>query len=311
MRPFRFGVQLVNAPDGKGWKEQARRVESLGYSVGSMPDHFTDQFAPLPALQCVLDSTTTLRAGALVFDNDYKHPLVLAKEMATMDVLSDGRVEIGLGAGWMTSDYEQAGIPYDTAGVRIDRFVEGLAVIKGVMGDGPFSFAGEHYTITGYDGHPKPAQSPRPPILIGGGGKRVLSIAAREADIVGINGSLHAGVIGPEALATMTADVVTEKVAIVAEAARAAGRLDDIELHIRTFFVSVTDDRARRVDEMAELISVEPSMIDTSPFALIGSPSEIAETLIERRDRYGFNFVTVSASELEEFAPVVSQLAGT
>ncbi len=226
--------------------EQARRVEDLGYSVGTMPDHFNDQFAPLPALQCVLDATTTLRAGALVFDNDYKHPLVLAKELATMDVLSDGRVEIGLGAGWMTADYEQSGMPYDRAGVRIDRFVEGLAVIKGVMGAGPFSFAGEHYTITDYDGLPKPVQSPRPPILIGGGGKRVLSIAAREADIVGVNGSLHAGVIGPEALATMTASRVADKVAIVAEAADAAGRLDDIEMHIRTFFVDVTDDRAAR-----------------------------------------------------------------
>jgi probable F420-dependent oxidoreductase len=310
-RPFRFGVQLVNASDGKGWKEQARRVESLGYAVGSMPDHFTDQLAPLPALQCVLDSTTTLRAGALVFDNDYKHPLVLAKEMATMDVLSDGRVEIGLGAGWMATDYEQSGIPYDTAGVRIDRFVEGLAVIKGVMGPAPFSFTGEHYAITEYDGLPKPIQSPRPPILIGGGGKRVLSIAAREADIVGINGSLHAGVIGPEALATMTAEVVSDKVAIVGEAARAAGRLDDIELHIRTFFVSVTDDRPRRVDEMAELIAVEPAMIDASPFALIGSATEIADTLVERRERYGFSFITVSAAELDEFAPVVARLAGT
>ena len=128
-----------------------------------MPDHFNDQLAPLPGPAGVLDATTTLRAGALVFDNDYKHPLVLAKELATMDVLSDGRVDIGLGAGWMMADYEQSGIPYDRAGVRIDRFVEGLAVIKGVMADGPFGFAGEHYTITDYDGLPKPVQSPAHP----------------------------------------------------------------------------------------------------------------------------------------------------
>jgi probable F420-dependent oxidoreductase len=310
IRPFRFGVQLLNAPDATGWKEQARRAESLGYSVATMPDHFNEQFAPVPALQAVLDATTTLRAGALVFDNDYKHPLVLAKELATMDVLSDGRVEIGLGAGWMASDYEQAGIQYDRAGVRIDRFVEGLAVIRGIMGPGPFSFSGEHYTISGYEGFPKPVQSPCPPILIGGGGRRVLSIAAREADIVGINGSLHAGVIGTEALATMTAEQVTVNAGIVADAAAAAGRLDDIELHIRTFFVTVTDDRAQSVADMAELLGVEPDTIETMPFALIGSASQIAESLVERRERYGFSFVTVSASELDAFAPVVAALAG-
>ena len=139
-----------------------------------MPDHFTDQLAPMPALSAAAAATTTLRIGALVFDNDYKHPVVLAKELATQDVLSDGRVEIGLGAGWMETDYRAAGMPYDRPGVRIDRFEEALAVIKGAMADGPFSFAGEHYTITDYDGQPTPVQRPHPPLLIGGGGRRVL-----------------------------------------------------------------------------------------------------------------------------------------
>ncbi|HSP27203.1 MAG TPA: TIGR03621 family F420-dependent LLM class oxidoreductase, partial [Ilumatobacteraceae bacterium] len=212
IKPFRFGVQLSAAATAREWTETARRTEALGYAVATMPDHFTGQLAPMPALQAVLDATTTLRAGALVFDNDYKHPAILAKELATMDVLSDGRVEIGLGAGWMISDYEQLGLPYDRPGVRIDRFVEGLAVLRGAMANGPFDFAGEHYTISGYDGLPQPVQSPHPPILIGGGGPRVLTIAAREADIVGVNGTLDAGVIGPEAIATMTAEAVTSKV---------------------------------------------------------------------------------------------------
>jgi len=310
-RPFRFGVQVTTKPTRRAWVDQARQLEDLGYSVASMPDHFNDQLAPLPALQSILDATTTLRAGALVFDNDYKHPLVLAKELATMDVLSDGRVDIGLGAGWMTADYEQSGIPYDPPGVRIDRFLEGLAVIKGVMADGPFSFAGEHYTITDYNGLPKPVQRPRPPILIGGGGKRVLSIAAREADIVGVNGTLGSGVIGAEALATMSEQAVVDKVAIVAEAAAAAGRLDHIEMHIRTFFVDVTDDRDRSLAEMAEFIGVEPAMLAASPFALIGSVAQIADDLRERRERFGFSFVTVSATDIEAFAPVVAELAGT
>jgi probable F420-dependent oxidoreductase len=311
VRPFRFGVQLSAAATGREWVETARRVESLGYAVATMPDHFTGQLAPMPALQAVLDATTTLRAGALVFDNDYKHPAILAKELATMDVLSDGRVEIGLGAGWMISDYEQLGLTYDRAGVRIDRFVEGLAVIRGAMAPGPFDFAGEHYTIAGYDGLPKPVQSPCPPILIGGGGNRVLTLAAQHADIVGVNGTLHAGVIGPEAIATMTAEAVAAKVGVVADAARAAGRLDEIEMNIRTFFVSVTDDRAGRLAAMASMIDVDETLIAESPFALIGSPASIVEDLLARREQHGFSYVIIGAEDLDDFAPVVAELAGS
>jgi len=308
VRPFRFGVQLSTAGDRADWVEHAKRIEAHGYDIATMPDHFGDQLAPVPALQSILDNTTALRASALVFDNDYKHPVVLAKELSTMDVLSEGRVEIGLGAGWMISDYEQAGMPYDRAGVRIDRFVEGLAVIKGAMAEGPFSFAGEHYTITDYDGLPLPIQRPHPPVLIGGGGKRVLSIAAREADIVGVNATMHAGVIGPDAIATMTAEAVGEKVAIVADAA--GDRLEHIEMNIRTFFVSVTDDRAGQVTGIAQMIGSDESVVEHSPFALVGSPAKIVEDLLARRERYGFSYVIVGPDEIDSFAPVVAELAG-
>ncbi|WP_420450500.1 TIGR03621 family F420-dependent LLM class oxidoreductase [Ilumatobacter sp.] len=311
IRPFRFGVQTSIAPSGEAWVETARRIEGLGYSTATIPDHFDAQFAPMPALQALLDATTTLRAGALVFDNDYKHPLVLAKELATMDVLSDGRVEIGLGAGWMRSDYDAAGMTYDRAGVRVDRFVEGLAVIKGLMGPGPFSFEGEHYAIRDHDGQPAPVQSPHPPVLIGGGGPRVLGIAAREADIVGVNGTLDAGVIGPEAIATMTGPAVVDKVAVVADAAREAGRLDAIEMNIRAFFVSVTDDRDGQVAGIAEMIGVEPSMIEESPFALIGDVDSIVDDLVARRERFGFSYVIVGGDQIDAFAPVVDRLTGT
>ena len=308
-RPFRFGVQLSGPPDGPRWVEQARRIEDLGYSTVTMPDHFTEQLAPMPALMAVADATTTLRVGALVFDNDYKHPVVLAKELATMDVLSDGRVEIGVGAGWMESDYRAAGIPYDRPGVRIDRFVEGLAVIKGAMAEGPFSFDGEHYTITDYDGKPLPVQRPHPPVLIGGGGPRVLGIAAREADIVGINGTMTAGVVGPEAISTMTLEAVEERLRHVREVA--GERIDDIELNIRVFFTAVTDDRAGRVEAVAGMIGVEPAMIEASPFALIGSVDEIVETARRRRDELGFSYLIVGGDDVEPFAPVVAALAGT
>lgn len=303
-------MQASSAASAREWVDLARRVEDNGYDVLTMPDHFTDQLAPVPALTAAASATTTLRLGALVFDNDYKHPVVLAKELATMDVLSDGRTEIGIGAGWMVSDYEQAGMPYDSPKVRIDRFVEGIAVIRGAMAEGAFSHSGEHYTITNYNGMPKPVQAPCPPILIGGGGKRVLTIAAREADIIGINGTLTAGVVGPEAISTMTADAVDEKVDIVADAAIAAGRLEVIEMNIRTFFVKVTDDRASVVAGIASMLSVPEQMIDESPFALIGSVQHVTEQLLARRERWGFSYTIVGGENIEEMAPVVAALRG-
>ena len=306
-RGFRFGVQVSKETTAKGWAELARRTEATGYEVLTMPDHFTEQLAPIPALMAAASATTTLRVGALVFDNDYKHPVVLAKELATIDLLSDGRLEIGLGAGWMISDYEEAGMPYDSPKVRIDRFIEGVAVIRGAMTDGSFSFSGDYYAITNYNGQPKPVQT-RPPLLIGGGGKRVLTYAAREADIIGINGTMTAGVVGPEALATMTAESVDEKVAIVAAAG--AHRINDIEMNIRTFFVKVTNDRAKTVDSISSMFGVSKDMIDASPFALIGSVEECIEQLLERRERWGFSYTIVGAENIDECAPIVAALRG-
>ncbi|MGD9702146.1 MAG: TIGR03621 family F420-dependent LLM class oxidoreductase [Acidimicrobiia bacterium] len=308
MRPFRFGVQASSAPDRAAWVSLARRVEAHGYDVLSMPDHFTEQFAPVPALMAAADATDRLRIGALVWDNDYRHPIVLAKELATIDVLSQGRLEIGMGAGWMQSDYEQSGIPYDSPKVRIDRFVEAIAVMKGALSDAPFSVAGAHYTVTGYDGRPKPVQQPWPPLLIGGGGRRVLTFAAREADIVGINGTLTAGVVGPDAISTMTAGAVDEKIGIVREVA--GDRLDDIELNIRAFMVNVTDQRTTVMDGVAAAIGVERSMVEASPFALIGSAEQLIEDLLARRERWGFSYVIVGADDVDAFAPVVAALAG-
>jgi hypothetical protein len=307
-RPFRFGIQASKANTRDLWVDLARRSEGHGYSCLTMPDHFDDQLAPVPALMTAANVTTNLRVGALVWDNDYKHPAVLAKELATMDVLSDGRLELGIGAGWMISDYEQMGIPYDSAKIRIDRFVEGLKVIKGAMAEGPFSFSGDHYTITNYNGTPKPVQAPCPPILIGGGGKRVLSIAAREADIVGINATMSAGVIGPDAFNTMTAEAVDEKVAIVREAAGA--RFSDIEMNVRAFLVSITDDAKQAASGIASMLGVEPEMVEQSPFALVGPTSKLIEDLIERRERWGFSYIIVGADDVESFAPVVAALNG-
>jgi len=276
--------------------------------VLTMPDHFTDQLAPVPALMSVADATTKLRVGALVWDNDYKHPVVLAKELATMDLLSDGRLELGIGAGWMISDYEQSGIPYERAGLRIDRMIEGIDVMKGCFAQGAFSYAGKHYTITNYDGLPKPLQAPCPPILIGGGGKRVLTYAAQVADIIGINATMSAGAVGPEAISTMTAEAVDGKVDIIRDSA--GDRFNHVEMNIRAFLVNITDDAAGAISRLAAGMGVEESMVAETPFALMGPPSKLIEDLIARRERWGFSYVIVGGEDIEKFAPVVAALSG-
>ena len=256
----------------------------------------------------VADATTNLRVGALVWDNDYKHPVVLAKELATMDLLSDGRLELGIGAGWMISDYEQSGIPYDRAGLRIERMIEGIDVMKGCFAEGAFSYAGQHYTITNYDGTPKPLQAPCPPILIGGGGKRVLTYAAQVADIIGINATMSAGAVGPEAISTMTAQAVDEKVDIVRDAV--GSRLNHVEMNIRAFLVNITDDAVGAISRLSAAMGVEESMVAETPFALMGPPSKLIEDLIARRERWGFSYVIVGGEDIEKFAPVVAALSG-
>jgi len=307
-RRFRFGIQLSNASSGTEWATAARQAEDLGYSTLFMPDHFGDQLAPVPALMAAADATTELRIGALVFDNDYKHPVVLAKELATMDVLSGGRIEVGIGAGWMKSDYDQSGIAYDAPGVRVSRMEEGIAVIKGCFAPGPYSFEGEHYTITGYDGLPKPTQTP-PPFLIGGGAKRVLSIAAREAQIVGINPSIHSGQVDAAAAQNGAADETDKKLGWVKEAA--GDRYADLEINLLQFAAIITDDRKGTAEMMAPLFGLPPEELDTYPHACIGNVEQIIEALQARRERWDASYIVFPGDTMETMAPVVAKLRGT
>jgi probable F420-dependent oxidoreductase len=307
-RRFRFGVQLSSATSGDDWIAQARRAEQLGYSSLFLPDHFGPQLAPVPAMMAAASATTDLRVGCLVFDNDYKHPVVLAKEIATIDVLSGGRVELGIGAGWMNSDYEQSGIPHDRAGVRIDRMEEGIAVLKGLFADGAFGFEGSHYRITGLDGGPKPVQRPHPPFLIGGGAKRVLTIAGREADIVGINPSIVSGAVDADAARSGAAHVTDQKLQWVKDGA--GDRFDDLELNMLIFAVVITDDAAGTQAQMAPLFGLEPGDLEDYPHALIGSHGSIADDLQRRRDRWGVSYIVVQGDAMESMAPVVQKLAG-
>jgi probable F420-dependent oxidoreductase len=310
-RRFRFGIQLDGAASGSQWAALARQAEDLGYDTVFMPDHFGEQLAPVPALMAAAAATTELKVGALVFDNDYKHPVVLAKELATIDVLSGGRLEVGIGAGWMQTDYDQSGIPMDPPGVRVSRMEEGIAVMKGCFAPGPFSYGGSHYTITGYDGLPKPLQAP-PPFLIGGGAKRVLSIAGREAQIVGINPSIHSGQIDAAAAQNGASGETDTKLGWVKEAA--GDRYADLEINLLQFAAIVTDDRQGIAEAMAPLFGLPVDELHTYPHACIGTVDEIVESLEARRDRWDASYIVFQGFDgttMEAMAPVVAKLRGT
>jgi probable F420-dependent oxidoreductase len=309
MKPFRFGVQVSQVESASQWRDKARKLEDLGFSTLFMPDHFGEELAPLPAIAMAAAHTTSLRVGSLVFDNDYKHPAILAKEAATIDLLCDGRLELGIGAGWMRTDYDQLGLPYDPPAVRVDRFEEALQVIKQCFTGEQFTHHGEHYRITDYASWPKPAQQPHPPLLIGGGGKRVLSIAARESDIVGINPNLRAGEIGLEAAKDSLREQTDRKVQWIRDAAGA--RIDEIEIQMRFFITRVTPDRMKLAEALAPSFGVSPAEALESGAALVGTEDEIAEQLHRRREQWGLSYVVVGDDNVDEFAPIVAKLAGT
>ncbi len=307
-RTFRFGLQVSTADSRDAWTGLARKVEDLGYSTLFMPDHFGGQLAPVPALMAAADATTELRIGALVFDNDYKHPVVLAKEAATLDVLSGGRLELGIGSGWMATDYEQSGIPYDEPKVRVDRFVEGLAVMKGLFAEGELTFEGQHYSIRGLDGLPKPLTRPHPPILIGGGAKRMLSVAGREADIVGINPTIKSGAVDAAAAADTVASAWDRKVGWVKDAA--GDRFDDLEINCLTYTTIITDDRDGMAERLAPVFGVDPAEVAEIPHAFVGTVDQICDDLERRRARWGVSYFVIQADGIDAFAPVVARMAG-
>ena len=281
----------------------------MGYSTLYLPDHFGDQIGPIAGLMAAADATTTLRIGSLVYDNDYRHPVVLAKEAASLDLLSDGRLDFGLGAGWMRTDYEQSGMPYDSPGTRIERMAEGLTIIKKFFAGDEFSFEGRHYTVRGLKGSPLPVQKPHPPILIGGGGRKMLELAAREADIVNVNFDLREGRPGRRTAQTGRASATEEKLRWIREAA--GERFEHIELGAWTLQASVTEDRDLIARAFAPQMAMELEELLEIPHVLIGSLDQIAEDLEKRRDRFGFSHVIIPGDAAEDLAPVVERLAGS
>jgi len=244
-----------------------------------------------------------------VLGNDYKHPVVTAKEAATLDVLSDGRLELGLGAGWMIADYEQLGLPYDSPGTRIERLAEAIEIVKRSFAAEPFDFAGDHYRIAGYTGKPTPTQQPGPPLLMGGGGPRMLRLAGREADIVGINPNLRAGAVGADALQNTLADLTAQKVAWVREGA--GDRFDQVELQIRYYVAAITDDARGLAELLAPGFGIDPDDALGSGVMLVGTVDQVCDLLVQRREEWGVSYVVVGGDAYEAFAPVVARLAGT
>ena len=286
------------------WREVAQRAEALGYDTLLMPDHITDQLAPVAALTAIADATTTLRVGSFVFDNDYRNPVMLAKEATTLDLLSDGRLEFGIGAGWNTRDYRQLGIPYDTPKVRVDRMEEAITLIKRLWTEEKVTHEGAFYRVRDATVLPRPTQRPHPPVMIGGGGPRMLRIAAREAQIVAIAPTLNPK--GGPKLRTITVGSVAQRNATL----RRSKRFSQIELNVIVYDAQVTDAaRSLRYALTARLKAGLTAIVDT-PFFMYGSRSSLVEDLLARRERLGISYIALPGRAMRAFGPVVAALKG-
>jgi len=315
-RRFRFGILAEHARTPDALRETARRAEAAGYATLLLRDHFIEapfghQLAPLVSLATVAAATTTLRVGTLVLANDYRHPVHVAKEFASLDCLSDGRVELGLGAGFSVPEYQQAGLSFDSARIRIERLAEALQVIKGVWSDAPFSFAGQHYTLDRLEGYPAPRQRPRPPILVAGAGRRILQVAAREADAIGLlAGPISSGYITDEDPTQRLAERVDERIDWIRQAA--GERFDQIELSLVASIIITADpvQAAATVAQQRGWHALTPAQVLDMPAQLIGPSEQLAELLLARRARYGLSYMIVSDAALDTFAPTVARLVG-
>jgi probable F420-dependent oxidoreductase len=316
VHPFRFLTDTSDQLDGAALSAFARRAESLGYSALMMPDHLVDQYAPIPLLTAAAMATESLRVGTFVFNNNLRHPAVLAQDLATLDRLSGGRLQIGIGAGWNKPEHDAIGIPFESVGTRIARLAEAIAVLKGCFGDEKFSFSGEYYTITDYDAPPKPVQRPHPPFFIGGGGRRLLTLAAREAQIVGLAPRLKKDAQGNPALDTPSITLAGTEEKIGWVRAAAGDRFDEIEFNTypnggpMVLTNNAKAEAARRADQIRERTGVELTVEEVleSPHIFIGSVNELTQKIVELRERLGIN--SFLFDDMEAFAPIVEELAG-
>jgi probable F420-dependent oxidoreductase len=309
MKPFRFGVNVGRAGPRAEWAEKARKLEDLGYSALTIPDHLADLLAPMPAMVSAAATTKHLRVGTNVLNNDFRHPVLVAREAATVDLLTDGRLQLGLGAGHMQAEYDQAGWRFDAGGTRVERLAEAVTIIKELFKGEPVTFAGRHYRVTDPTLRPLPVQRPHPPLLIGGNGRRLLTLAAQEADIVGFSGiTFRRGGAQPH-LSGWRAAEVDARVQLVREAA--GDRYNQLELNALVQRVVVAEGRRQAAEKLARRWpQLSPEEILQSPYMLIGTVDQLVEELQARRERWAISYYVIFEPYLDAFAPIVARLAG-
>jgi probable F420-dependent oxidoreductase len=324
-KPFRFSLQSFNTDSPKSWRNLIDKTEALGYSTFHLADHFLSSgpalddtyhppqmLAAMPAIAMALQQTTTLRVGCRVFCNDYRRPIMLAKEAATLDYLSEGRFEFGLGAGWIKNEYQAADIEFDEFPARFGRFAETIHAYKAFMSSEPLNITGKSLNWSGFHGTPAPAQSPHPPIMIGGGSKKILTFAGQEADIVSLNFNNRAGVLGPDGMNSGLAEATAQKVDWVRQGA--GERFNELELEIGAYNTIITDHQQPTAAAIGEALGMRTEDILTHPHCLIGSVDYICDELERRREQYGISYISVmddgQNNMVETFAPVVARLAG-
>jgi probable F420-dependent oxidoreductase len=306
MHPFRFAIQQSSAPNGEEWAALARRAESLGYDVLVMPDHLDNQLSPFTALAMAAAATTRLRVGAFVFANDYRHPLMLAREAATLDMLTGGRFEMGLGAGWMTGDYRQLGMTYDPPRLRVDRLQESVPLIKRLLAGETVTHHGQYYDLDRAYVGVQPVQKPRPPLAIGAGGPRMLRLAAREADIVGLTPGFNAR--GWPLLGQATEKATEAKVEIVREAA--GDRFEQIEINLWVSSAGLVGSGNSLIGSATAAMAKAATSVYGSPYVLYGTLKGVREQLLRRRDKLGISYYAFPGRSMEAMAPLVEALAG-
>ncbi len=306
MTPFRFALHSSVASTMDAWRERARAAEGLGYSALYVTDHFNVQFGPIVALTVAAEATTSLHVGTLVLNNDLRNPVVLAKEIASLGLAAEGRVEVGLGAGWLRSDYDETGSEYDAATVRVERLAESLTIMKSLWSESETNFAGTHYTVRNAHCEPRPTSVPN--LIVGGGSKRVLTLAAQRADTVGVNTSLVSGQWGDDVAAQATFDHYDRCLAWIRDAA--GDRFASLELQIVVVAAMVVDSQ-RAALRSAKMLGFPGEEALELTVLLIGTEAEICERLIQRRERWGFSNIVVPDHAMESFAPVVARLTGT
>jgi probable F420-dependent oxidoreductase len=308
MKTYRFGVNVGPSGSRAEWAQKARKIEDLGYSTLTVPDHLSGFFAPMPALISAAEATKNLRVGTNVLNNDFRHPVLVAREAATVDLLTEGRFELGLGAGHMQSEYNQAGLHFDAGGIRVERLAEAVVLIKRLLKGEQVTLAG-HYRVTDHTIYPLPVQRPHPPILVGGNGLNLLRLAAREADIVGLSGiTFRCGGAAPDISAWRVSEI-DKRTRLIRDIS--GDRYEGLELSALIQRVVVTNDRRKAAEDLAgRWMQLSPEEVLESPYVLIGTVDEIIEDIQACRERWGISYYTIFEPYVDAFAPVVARLAG-